>query len=40
MTAFINRADAAMYLSKQNGRNRVSVLLADTVCTPATDPAR
>jgi PleD family two-component response regulator len=28
MTAFINRADAAMYLSKQNGRNRVSVLHA------------
>ncbi len=40
MTAFINRADAAMYLSKQNGRNRVSVLLADTACAPATDPAR
>jgi two-component system, cell cycle response regulator len=28
MAAFINRADAAMYLSKQNGRNRVSVLHA------------
>jgi diguanylate cyclase (GGDEF)-like protein len=40
MTAFINRADAAMYLSKQNGRNRVSLLLADTACAPAPDPAR
>jgi two-component system cell cycle response regulator len=38
MTALINRADAAMYLSKQNGRNRVSVLLADTTSAPATDP--
>jgi diguanylate cyclase (GGDEF)-like protein len=28
MTAFIRRADQAMYLSKQNGRNRVSVLTA------------
>jgi len=28
MTAFIRRADEAMYLSKQNGRNRVSVLTA------------
>jgi diguanylate cyclase (GGDEF)-like protein len=37
-TAFINRADAAMYLSKQNGRNRVSVLHADAV--PRTEPAR
>jgi two-component system, cell cycle response regulator len=26
MTAFIRRADEAMYISKQNGRNRVSVL--------------
>jgi two-component system cell cycle response regulator len=40
MTAFINRADAAMYLSKQNGRNRVSVLLADTTCAPASEPVR
>jgi diguanylate cyclase (GGDEF)-like protein len=40
MTAFINRADAAMYLSKQNGRNRVSTLFADATCAPATDPAR
>jgi two-component system cell cycle response regulator len=40
MTAFINRADAAMYLSKQNGRNRVSVLLADPSAAPATgEPA-
>jgi len=38
MSAFINRADAAMYLSKQNGRNRVSMLLADTTCASATDP--
>lgn len=37
MTAFINRADAAMYLSKQNGRNRVSVLQADS--KPHTEPA-
>jgi hypothetical protein len=29
-----------MYLSKQNGRNRVSVLLADTTPIPAADPAR
>jgi two-component system cell cycle response regulator len=28
MAALIRRADEAMYLSKQNGRNRVSVLLA------------
>jgi diguanylate cyclase (GGDEF)-like protein len=28
MASFIRRADAAMYLSKQNGRNRVSVLVA------------
>jgi diguanylate cyclase (GGDEF)-like protein len=40
MTAFISRADAAMYLSKQNGRNRVSTLFADATCAPATDPAR
>ncbi len=26
MTTFIRRADEAMYISKQNGRNRVSVL--------------
>ncbi len=36
MTAFINRADAAMYLSKQNGRNRVSVLHASL---SADDPS-
>ena len=30
MTTFIRRADEAMYLSKQNGRNRVSVLFAGT----------
>ena len=30
MTAFIRRADEAMYLSKQNGRNRVSVLFANS----------
>ena len=29
LSAFIRRADKAMYLSKQNGRNRVSVLLAE-----------
>jgi hypothetical protein len=28
-----------MYLSKQNGRNRVSVLSADTPTPPATDTA-
>ena len=28
LTSFIKRADKAMYLSKQNGRNRVSVLVA------------
>ncbi len=38
MSAFINRADAAMYLSKQNGRNRVSVLHADPA--PSDKPAR
>lgn len=26
MTTFIRRADDAMYVSKQNGRNRVSVV--------------
>lgn len=30
MTAFIRRADEAMYVSKQNGRNRVSVLAPPT----------
>jgi diguanylate cyclase (GGDEF)-like protein len=30
MAALIRRADEAMYLSKQNGRNRVSVILAPT----------
>ncbi|MBI5580602.1 MAG: diguanylate cyclase [Deltaproteobacteria bacterium] len=40
MTAFIHRADAAMYLSKQNGRNRVSVLFADNSLAPVNDPAR
>ena len=39
MTAFVKRADTAMYLSKQNGRNRVSVLSADTPFPPATDTA-
>lgn len=29
LSAFIRRADKAMYLSKKNGRNRVSVLLAE-----------
>jgi diguanylate cyclase (GGDEF)-like protein len=29
LSTFIRRADKAMYLSKQNGRNRVSVLLAE-----------
>ena len=29
LSAFIRRADRAMYLSKKNGRNRVSVLLAE-----------
>ena len=29
ITSFIKRADQAMYLSKQNGRNRVSVLFAE-----------
>jgi two-component system cell cycle response regulator len=29
LSSFIRRADKAMYLSKQNGRNRVSVLLAE-----------
>ncbi|MEJ2100127.1 MAG: diguanylate cyclase, partial [Desulfobacterales bacterium] len=29
LSAFIRRADKAMYLSKQNGRNRVSVLHAE-----------
>lgn len=29
LSAFIRRADKAMYLSKQNGRNRVSVLVAE-----------
>jgi diguanylate cyclase (GGDEF)-like protein len=38
MAAFINRADAAMYLSKQSGRNRVSVLHADP--TPPIQPPR
>lgn len=31
MTAFIRRADEAMYISKQNGRNRVSVLAPPAV---------
>jgi two-component system cell cycle response regulator len=30
LSVFIQRADQAMYLSKQNGRNRVSVLFADS----------
>jgi diguanylate cyclase (GGDEF)-like protein len=30
LSTFIQRADQAMYLSKQNGRNRVSVLFADS----------
>jgi hypothetical protein len=38
MTAFINRADAAMYLSKQNGRNRVSVLFANNAFAPQERP--
>jgi diguanylate cyclase (GGDEF)-like protein len=29
LSTFIRRADKAMYLSKENGRNRVSVLLAE-----------
>jgi diguanylate cyclase (GGDEF)-like protein len=29
LSTFIRRADKAMYISKQNGRNRVSVLLAE-----------
>jgi hypothetical protein len=29
-----------MYLSKQNGRNRVSVLLAEPTSAPATDLTR
>jgi diguanylate cyclase (GGDEF)-like protein len=29
LSAFIRRADQAMYFSKQNGRNRVTVLLAE-----------
>ncbi|MCK4987774.1 MAG: diguanylate cyclase [Desulfobacterales bacterium] len=29
LSTFIRRADKAMYLSKQNGRNRVSILLAE-----------
>ncbi len=32
MDAFVRRADQAMYLSKQSGRNRVSVLSASPVC--------
>jgi diguanylate cyclase (GGDEF)-like protein len=34
MDVFIRRADQAMYLSKQNGRNRVSVLFASSECIP------
>jgi PleD family two-component response regulator len=29
LSSFIRRADQAMYFSKQNGRNRVTVLLAE-----------
>jgi len=29
LSTFIQRADKAMYLSKQNGRNRVSMLHAE-----------
>jgi diguanylate cyclase (GGDEF)-like protein len=32
MDVFVRRADQAMYLSKQNGRNRVSVLSASPEC--------
>jgi diguanylate cyclase (GGDEF)-like protein len=30
LSTFIQRADKAMYLSKQNGRNKVSALYADS----------
>ncbi len=36
MASFIKRADQAMYMSKQNGRNRVSVLFAPPACVPAS----
>jgi diguanylate cyclase (GGDEF)-like protein len=42
MTGFVRRADEAMYLSKQTGRNRVSVLFAGsprTAPSPGADPA-
>jgi diguanylate cyclase (GGDEF)-like protein len=36
LTSFIRRADEAMYLSKQNGRNRVSVLAAPVAGVPSS----
>jgi diguanylate cyclase (GGDEF)-like protein len=38
IVSLVKRADQALYLSKERGRNLVSVLYADPACFPTSDP--